>query len=319
MKLNLALILLNLILATTIIAQEATPEVTVEPESISDINVSVSEITAYFETDILETTLGMPIPVKLVVEMPVGYSLVGEFEDIFEDPFEIVDSEDLETREQGNLQIFEQDLTVVAWELNTLTTEEVFVRYQTPAGQQFRSPITSITVNVTSTRTESDIALRPLNPLVDLPFIPVYVYLIPVVLIVIGIFIFRNIQFNRRVQRALARPDSPVQRAVVDLKYMLDSNATVEEIYPPTADTVRQYLTEQFHIRAIDMTTLELMQALEANPIFSDTLRSSLRDFLEQADLVKFASHHPAVSPESVIEYAIRWIEQAERARIIHE
>lgn len=319
MKLNFILILVNFILVAVVYAQEVTPEATVDPESIADINVSVSEITAYFETEVIETTLGMPIPVKLVVEMPAGYSLVGEFEDIFEDPFEIVDTEEVVTREQGNLQIIEQELSVVAWELDTLTTEEIFVRYQTPSGEQFRSPITSITINVTSTRTESDIALRPLRPLIDMPFIPAYVYAIPVIIIILGIFLVRNIQFNRRLQRALATPDSPVQRAIVDLKHLLDTNATVEEIYPFTADAVRQYLTEQFHIRAVDMTTIELMQALQANPIFSDTLRTSLKDLLEQADLVKFASHHPAVPPESVIDYAIRWIEQAERARILHE
>jgi len=302
-----------------VVAQEATPEPTTPHETITDINVNVSEINAYFETEVIETTLGMPIPVKIVVEMPAGYSLISEFEDIFTAPFEIVDSEELTTREQGNLQVFEQNLSIVAWELESITTDELFVSYQTPAGAQFRSPITSITINVTATRTESDITLRPLHPPIDLPYIPPYIYAIPVVIIIIAIFVVRNIQFNRRVQQALSTPDSPVQRAVIELKHLLDTNATVEEIYPYTADAVRQYLTEQFHIRAIDMTTLELMNALATNPIFSDGLRSSLKDLLEQADLVKFASHHPVVQPETVVEYAIRWIEQAERARIAHE
>lgn len=319
MKLNIALFLINFLLATVVVAQEVTPEVTTNPNSVTGINLSVSEINAYFETDVLETTLGMPIPIKLVVEMPAGYSLVDEFENMFRAPFEVVDSEELISRQQGNLQIHEQNLTVVAWKLNTLTTEEIFVTYQTPAGEQFRSPITSITINVTSTRTESDITLRPLQPLIDLPYIPTYVYMIPVVVIILGFFVMRQFQFNRRVQQALSTPDSPVQRTVIELKHILDTNATVEEIYPITADAIRKYLTEQYHIRAVDMTTIELIDALKANPVFSEALRSSLKDLLEQADLVKFANHHPAIQPKSVIDYAIRWIEQAERARITHE
>ena len=268
MKLNITLIIVIFLLTIAVFGQELTPEPTAPPEAINDINVNVSEVNAYFETDILETVLGMPIRVKLVVEMPAGYSLVDDFEDIFTDPFEIVDSEELITREQGNLQVFEQDLNIVAWELDLITTDELFVRYQTPAGTQFRSPITSITINVTATRTESDVTLRPLHPLIDIPYVPPYIYAIPVIIIIIAIVVIRNIQFNRRVQQALSTPDSPVQRAVIELKHLLDTNATVEEIYPYTADTIRQYLTEQFHIRAVDMTTIELVRALATNPIF---------------------------------------------------
>lgn len=319
MKLKLAIIVIDILLSMVVLAQEVTPEVTAEPPDFSDINLGVSEINAYFETDVTTTTLGMPIPVKLIVEMPAGYSIVGGYERIFEYPFQIVDEGELVTRQQGNLQIEEKDLTIVAWELDTLTTDELFIVYQTPAGETFRTPITSITLNVSSTRVASDVTLRPLTPLVDLPYTPPYLYAIPVVVIIIVILLIRNIQFNRRVQQALAMPDSPVQRAVIDLKHLLDTNASVEEIYPFIADALRNYLTEQFHIRAIDMTTIELMTALQANPIFSDTLRTSLNDLLEQADLVKFASHRPVASSESVIDYAIRWIEQAERVRIAHE
>lgn len=319
MKLKIFFTLVNLILCVSIFAQEATPEVTADPADFEDINLGFSEINAYFKTDITETRLGEPIPIKLIVEMPSGYSIPEWNENILDEPFQIIDSGEVESRQQGNLQIQEQSLTVTAWELDLLTTEEIFLTYQTPDGNILRTPITSITINVTATRAENDVTLRPLKPLIDLPYTPPYLYAIPVVLLVIFIFIIRNIQFNRRVQKALASPDSPVQHAIIELKHILDANAPIEEVYPLIADGVRNYLTEQFHIRAIDMTTFELINALEANPIFSDSLRSSLKDLLEQADLVKFASHRPAVEPESVVDYAIHWIEQAERARIAYE
>lgn len=303
----------------TIQAQETTPEPTADTQDFESINLGISEINAYFQTDILETQLGMPIPIQLIVEMPAGYSILDETDTILTDPFQIIESEEAEIRIQGNRQILEQELTVALWELDTLTTDEIFLTYQTPAGEQFQTPVTSITISISPTRVESDIALRPLKPLIDLPFTPPYMFAIPVILVIIVILIIRNIQFNRRVQQALATPDSPIQKAVIELKHLLDTNATTEEIYPYIADAIRNYLTQQFHIRAIDMTTAELTNALEANPIFSDSLRSSLSDLLEQADLVKFANHRPITPPENIVDYAIRWIEQAERARIAHE
>lgn len=319
MKLKTIFILIYVILCIHVYAQEATPEVTVDPETFADINLGFSEINAYFKTDVYEARLGEPIPIKLIVEMPSGYIIPEWNEDILDEPFQIIDSGEIESRQQGNIQIQEQELTVAVWELDLLTTDEIFLSYQTPSGELFRTPITSITVNVTATRAENDITLRPLKPLIDLPYTPPYLYVIPVVLLIGFVFVIRNIQFNRRVQQALAAPNSPVQRAVIELKHILDTNASIEEIYPLIADEIRNYLTNQFHIRAIDMTTLELMIALQTNPIFSDSLRTSLNDLLEQADLVKFASHRPAVEPVSVIDYAIHWIEQAERARIAYE
>lgn len=319
MKLKTIFILIHIILSISVYAQEVTPPPTAEPEDFADINLGFSEINAYFKTDVYETRLGEPIPIKLIVEMPSGYSIPEWHEDILSEPFQIIDSGDVESRTQGNLQIQEQELTVTIWKLDQLTTDEIFLSYQTPTGEQFRTPITSITVNVTSTRAENDVTLRPLKPLIDLPYTPPYLYAIPVVLLIIFIFVIRNIQFNRRVQQALATPNSPIQRSVIELKHILDTNAPIEEIYPLIADEIRNYLTNQFHIRAIDMTTLELMAALQANPIFSDSLRTSLSDLLEQADLVKFASHRPVVAPASIVDYAIHWLEQAERARIIYE
>ena len=313
---TLMLIVLNIIVAY---GQEVTPEATVDPDTFADINLGFSEINAYFKSEVTETRLGEPISVKLIVEMPSGYSIRNWNDNILGEPFQIIDSGEVESRQQGNLQVQEQELTVAVWKLDLITTEEAFLTYQTPEGNVFRTPITSITVNVTATRAENDITLRPLKPLIDLPYTPPYLYGIPVILLIIFILIIRNIQFNRRVQKALAAPNSPVQHAIIELKHILDTHASIEEIYPLIADGVRKYLTEQFHIRAIDMTTFELINALQANPIFSDSLRSSLKDLLEQADLVKFASHRPVVEPESVVDYAIHWIEQAERARIAYE
>jgi hypothetical protein len=319
LKLKTIVILIHIILNISVYAQEVTPEVTAKPEDFADINLGFSEINAYFKTDVYETRLGEPIPVKLIVEMPSGYSIPDWHEDILGEPFQVIDSGEVESRQQGNLQVQEQELTVTVWKLDLLTTDELFLNYQTPTGELFRTPITSITVNVTSSRAENDVTLRPLKPLIDLPYTPPYLYAIPVVLLIIFVFVIRNIQFNRRVQQALATPNSPIQRTVIELKHILDTNAPIEEIYPLIADAIRSYLTNQFHIRAIDMTTLELMTALQANSVFSDSLRNSLSGLLEQADLVKFASHRPAIEPASVVEYAIHWLEQAERARIAYE
>lgn len=301
-------------------AQDTNPEVTAEPDNAVPIDLNVSVVNAYFETDVIETNVGLPIDMNLIVEMPGGYAVEEwDADTLLKDPFQIIEKGDIDLREQGNLQIQEQKLKVAIWNLDNLTTSEVFLTYTTPNGEKFRTPVTSVTINVTGTRAENDVALRPTKPLKDLPYIPPVIFAIPVTIFIILILLVRNIQFNRRFQRALAIPNSPVQQAVIGLKHLIDAGVSSEEIYPIVADEVRNYLMNQFQIRALDMTTAELMTALKSNPIFSESLRTSLFSLLEQADLVKFASHHPVEDPETIVKYAIHWIEQAEKARISHE
>ncbi len=312
-------LLLSFILILPILAQESTPEVDSITDNNAPINLGVSDVNAYLETDVIETTLGNPIPVTLKVEMPVGYSLPEWQPDTWFEVFQVIDTGEIVTRQQGNLEIQEQELSIVAWELDVITTGEVFLTYQNPSGQQLRTPITSITINVTATRPENDVTLRPLTPFIDLYYIPIYVFFIPIAIFIIAIIIIRNIRLNQRVQHALATPNSPVQKAIIELKHLIDANAPIEDVYLSASTEIRIYLTAQFNIRAIDMTTSELLTSLKSNEIFSMTLCNNLHQLLQEADLVKFANHRPLVSPEQVVNYAIHWIEQAERARISHD
>lgn len=63
----------------------------------------------------------------------------------------------------------------------------------------------------------------------------------------------------------------------------------IPEFYVDLSSIVRQYLEHRFELRAPDLTTEEFLEhAAKARDLSSDH-RSLLRDFLRQADLVKFA------------------------------
>ncbi len=60
------------------------------------------------------------------------------------------------------------------------------------------------------------------------------------------------------------------------------------------SDTIRWYLEERFDFRAPERTTQEFLYELKATRLLTPDQKSSLGDFLEKCDLVKFAKYEPA-------------------------
>lgn len=67
-----------------------------------------------------------------------------------------------------------------------------------------------------------------------------------------------------------------------------------EEYYVRLSGIVRDYIEARFHVRAPEMTTEEFLQAAQRRAQLAPPQRALLGQFLGEADLVKFARHHPA-------------------------
>jgi hypothetical protein len=83
-----------------------------------------------------------------------------------------------------------------------------------------------------------------------------------------------------------------------------------EEYYVELSAVVRRYLEDGFHLRAPEMTTEEFLAAVAREGRLVAPHRRLLADFLAQADLVKFARHHPSLKDtEAAYDAAQRFIE----------
>jgi hypothetical protein len=81
---------------------------------------------------------------------------------------------------------------------------------------------------------------------------------------------------RRRLDQLLARPWPP-------------DGAAIEAFFVSISYIVRRYLEDRFELRAPELTTEEFLALAGTSPDLTDEHRSLLRDFLRQADLVKFA------------------------------
>ena len=84
---------------------------------------------------------------------------------------------------------------------------------------------------------------------------------------------------RRRLDRLLARPRPTSEQ--------------VDAFYVELSGIVRRYLEDRFELRAPELTTEEFLAAVGSSPDLSREHQGLLREFLRQADLVKFAGARP--------------------------
>jgi hypothetical protein len=74
---------------------------------------------------------------------------------------------------------------------------------------------------------------------------------------------------------------------------------------------VRRYLEDRFELRAPELTTEEFLDSVQHAPDLSRDHQALLREFLRQADLVKFAGLKPADEDvERSVAAARRFLEE---------
>ncbi len=85
----------------------------------------------------------------------------------------------------------------------------------------------------------------------------------------------------------------------------------IDAFYVELSGIVRRYLEDRFELRAPELTTEEFLAAVGESPDLTGDHQALLREFLRQADLVKFAGVRPTEDDvESSIMAARRFLEE---------
>ena len=103
---------------------------------------------------------------------------------------------------------------------------------------------------------------------------------------------------RRKEQLAVPRVVPPHEVALAALDSLLTegllASGAVELFYLRLSDIVRHYIEDQFSLRAPEQTTEEFLAAMSSGPQIRRDHQTLLREFLQRADMVKFAKFVPA-------------------------
>jgi hypothetical protein len=112
-----------------------------------------------------------------------------------------------------------------------------------------------------------------------------------------GVLVLLWVAARKLRRQARLRRLSPLERALRELEELLARDLVgrglVKDFYVDLTMVVRRYIERAHAIRAPEQTTEEFLAAAAVNARFTPRSLATLRAFLEAADLVKFAAHHP--------------------------
>jgi len=168
-------------------------------------------------------------------------------------------------------------------ESREITTPQIFIKVGVPSAWSDNATMQDI------------IDIKPLVVLPrDLrPFIIAAVSVL--VLLVCGLALWFYIR--KRRASSTAPPKAAHILAYEQLEQLerdgLLERGSVQEYYIRLSDIFRHYLQNRFVIPAVEQTTQELLRSIGLLPDMPNKIKSSTRDFLRYADLVKFAKYCP--------------------------
>jgi hypothetical protein len=123
---------------------------------------------------------------------------------------------------------------------------------------------------------------------------PVWLFPYPVWMIVaaaVGLLLLVGliIWLVRRARRP--RPLTPRERALAVLEDLrrLGGEADPYAFGVRVSDALRSYIRDQFGLDAVTRTSIEFLETLRDNAVFSDNEKAALAEFLESVDLLKYA------------------------------
>ncbi len=156
--------------------------------------------------------------------------------------------------------------------------------------------------------------LRDIKPPVGIPNPWFWILLILGVLAVVAAIVLL-VFFLLRKRRLIPPPPivPPHIRAKQKLQEALSLIGNPLPFCVLVSDTIRGYLEEQFSFHAPERTTEEFLHELQSTDLLNTDQKSSLGNFLESCDLVKFAKYEPRESElRELHSAAIRLVEETE-------
>jgi hypothetical protein len=136
----------------------------------------------------------------------------------------------------------------------------------------------------------------PAAPMVLASGVPVWVWAIVAVVIVAIVALVRRKRHGRTASYVTQKVLSLEMLANLELDKLLASGLAANDIkqfFIELTGIVRRYIEGSTGIHAQEQTTEEFLREISRAGKYAQEVRMRLRDFLEAADLVKFAAHRP--------------------------
>ena len=249
--------------------------------------------------DQIQAELSVTLPAGSQVKWPMLYDTLTAH-------VEILRKTDIDTVESNKTRFtLKQEFTVTSFDSGYYRINPILVRYNQPGDTvTFFTETSPATLEVQTIQVDPAKDIKPIKPPLRAPVTfreiwPWILLALGVIAIAIAIWYILKRRKNRPKPVATTRLDAskPPYEAAIDALENLKNKrlwqaGLVKEYYSELTDIVREYIELRFMVRALEMTTAEISDAMRLTDAAVST-RDKLIQTLTLADLVKFAKEQP--------------------------
>jgi hypothetical protein len=214
----------------------------------------------------------------------------------------------------GSERVQEFHFIVTAYDTGDLVIPPLPVMVVDPAGAQHALFAESARIRVAPVTNPEDMTIRDVKaPVgVEFPWLKYLPYFLSPLLIVIAIIVAVWLIQRRGVEEEEAMDHRPAhQVALEELKALekedLLAAGEYEKYYTRLSWILRKYMALRFFMYALEYTTTEIIEKLKYKDIEHGD-HEKARCLLEEADMVKFARHEPALEERTTAADRVREI-----------
>ncbi len=260
-----------------------------------NVTASVDKQTAYVG-DLIDYTISITYDSTLQLTPPAAGANLGGF-----------DVKDYEIGEENKTDDGRRRQEL-AFKLRTFTTGDyvippLAIEYMMPDSSVRYISADPIKIKIMSVLAEGvnadTLAPKPLKAQASLAGKRMTIWLIIIAAAVLGIGGVMYYLWRKRrvkVEAAYVDPRPPWEIAYADLAVLKDrdlpAKSELKKFYFELSDIMKRYIDKKFEVNAIDMTTIEIGDALVEVDLDKDIHRDFMA-FFEHGDLVKFAKYIP--------------------------
>ncbi|RLD43243.1 MAG: hypothetical protein DRI86_10330 [Bacteroidetes bacterium] len=277
-------------------------------------------IKARLDTNILligdQTTLHLELTQpkdKKVIWPNIAENKLGEHFDILN-----ISEFDTVINPNSNKITIKADLLINSFDTGFISIPPLSFKYDIINDTTFSSANTpELFLGVFALKVDMKKGITDIKPIIQVPVIwqDYIIYVIIglgiIILIIIGIYIYRRIKNNKPIFVLPKKPPIPPHiTAIKDLDNLsskrLWQNNEFKEYYSSLTDIVRTYMDGIWDIGAMEMVSDDIIEKLKLQSI-SDDLKETTTQVLKTADFVKFAKTKPLADDNSS---ALKWAYQ---------
>lgn len=260
-------------------------------------------------TDVDTIVVGQPFDYQLSLTIPKDYFVEWkQFGDTLSKSIDVINIEDVKTTAINNSDnvIMTQNLTLTSFDTGYVYVPEIAITYSKSLQDSIRYTLRTDEkeLYVTTVAVDTTEVFRPIKGVMRqgltakelFPWIAIVIIIAGVVYLII--YLKKHKKTKDVVVEEKKKPTIPaIITARAKLAEMKDNEVwntpQTKDYYTDLTDITREYLEGQFEIDAIEMTTDEIMEAVNKLNL-NNLTKSKLQDTLTTADLVKFAKANPS-------------------------